>query len=285
MAVFQKRKPPVTKICFIPVVPSAGGFGHAQDRAVGAGIPEFIPGSDSVQAVTWNFHKGCIRGGTEELEGGVMELGMMQVEAALAPQIASDFCVRFHMTSSVLDHCHSGTVLLIVYAPAYMDPFWFNTQHLTTPLQSQGCAAARGPRHPWAFSLGPCTCPRPLPPVPPSVRGSWHGGQRLRTCLCLQVDADIALRYQKVMAEWKACEVIVKQREKESHSATLAKFSSGSSIDSHVQRLIHRDSTISNDVGTPFPLTIWSGQPQEAQVEVSTAPESWAETGAVVSLC
>ncbi|KAM4760714.1 small G protein signaling modulator 2 isoform 7-T7 [Cyanocitta cristata] len=63
-----------------------------------------------------------------------------------------------------------------------------------------------------------------------------------------QVDADVALRYQKVMAEWKACEVIVKQREKESHSATLAKFSSGSSIDSHVQRLIHRDSTISNDV-------------------------------------
>ncbi|XP_032563167.1 small G protein signaling modulator 2 isoform X1 [Chiroxiphia lanceolata] len=63
-----------------------------------------------------------------------------------------------------------------------------------------------------------------------------------------QVDADIALQYQKVMAEWKACEVVVKQREKESHSTTLAKFSSGSSIDSHVQRLIHRDSTISNDV-------------------------------------
>lgn len=63
-----------------------------------------------------------------------------------------------------------------------------------------------------------------------------------------QVDEEIALRYQKVMAEWKACEVIVKQREKESHSVTLAKFSSGSSIDSHVQRLIHRDSTISNDV-------------------------------------
>ncbi|XP_025925991.1 small G protein signaling modulator 2 isoform X6 [Apteryx rowi] len=63
-----------------------------------------------------------------------------------------------------------------------------------------------------------------------------------------QVDEDIALRYQKVMAEWKACEIVVKQREKESHSATLAKFSSGSSIDSHVQRLIHRDSTISNDV-------------------------------------
>uniref|UniRef100_A0A8C6V8M0 Small G protein signaling modulator 2 n=1 Tax=Naja naja TaxID=35670 RepID=A0A8C6V8M0_NAJNA len=60
------------------------------------------------------------------------------------------------------------------------------------------------------------------------------------------VDGDIVRRYQKVMSEWKACEVVVKLREKESQTAT--KFSSGSSIDSHVQRLIHRDSTISNDV-------------------------------------
>ncbi|XP_063153200.1 small G protein signaling modulator 2 isoform X2 [Candoia aspera] len=60
------------------------------------------------------------------------------------------------------------------------------------------------------------------------------------------VDEDIAHQYQKVMTEWKACEVVVKLREKESQTAT--KFSSGSSIDSHVQRLIHRDSTISNDV-------------------------------------
>lgn len=131
---------------------------------------------------------------------------------------------------------------------------------------------------------------------PAAVGAFWQGGQCHRTCLCLQVDADIALRYQKVMAEWKACEVIVKQREKESHSATLAKFSSGSSIDSHVQRLIHRDSTISNDVGIPLTLTICSGQcsafaecsqvhPWEAEMELSTAPESWAETGAVVSPC
>ncbi|XP_026565956.1 small G protein signaling modulator 2 isoform X1 [Pseudonaja textilis] len=60
------------------------------------------------------------------------------------------------------------------------------------------------------------------------------------------VDRDIVRRYQKVMSEWKACEVVVKLREKESQTTT--KFSSGSSIDSHVQRLIHRDSTISNDV-------------------------------------
>ncbi|XP_007177528.2 small G protein signaling modulator 2 isoform X3 [Balaenoptera acutorostrata] len=63
-----------------------------------------------------------------------------------------------------------------------------------------------------------------------------------------QVDTVVAARYQRVLAEWKACEVVVRQREREAHPATLTKFSSGSSIDSHVQRLIHRDSTISNDV-------------------------------------
>ncbi|XP_012596106.1 small G protein signaling modulator 2 isoform X2 [Microcebus murinus] len=63
-----------------------------------------------------------------------------------------------------------------------------------------------------------------------------------------QVDAVVAARYQQVLADWKACEVVVRQREREAHPATLTKFSSGSSIDSHVQRLIHRDSTISNDV-------------------------------------
>lgn len=50
------------------------------------------------------------------------------------------------------------------------------------------------------------------------------------------------------MREWKACEVIVKQREKEMQSAIFAKLSSGSSIDSHVLRLVHRDSTLSNEV-------------------------------------
>ncbi|XP_039742268.1 small G protein signaling modulator 2 isoform X7 [Pteropus medius] len=63
-----------------------------------------------------------------------------------------------------------------------------------------------------------------------------------------QVDAVVAARYQRVLTEWKACELVVRQREQEAHPATLTKFSSGSSIDSHVQRLIHRDSTISNDV-------------------------------------
>ncbi|KAL0961655.1 hypothetical protein UPYG_G00353370, partial [Umbra pygmaea] len=63
-----------------------------------------------------------------------------------------------------------------------------------------------------------------------------------------QIDEKIRVRYQQVMKEWKACEVIVKQREKEMYSAIFAKLSSGSSIDSHVLRLVHRDSTLSNEV-------------------------------------
>lgn len=64
----------------------------------------------------------------------------------------------------------------------------------------------------------------------------------------MEIDAKISERYQQVMREWKACEVIVKQREKEMQSAIFAKLSSGSSIDSHVLRLVHRDSTLSNEV-------------------------------------
>ncbi|XP_017345772.1 small G protein signaling modulator 2 isoform X3 [Ictalurus punctatus] len=63
-----------------------------------------------------------------------------------------------------------------------------------------------------------------------------------------QIDEKITARYRQVMREWKACEVIVKQREKEMQSAIFAKLSSGSSIDSHVMKLIHRDSTLSNEV-------------------------------------
>lgn len=81
--------------------------------------------------------------------------------------------------------------------------------------------------------------------------------RRCRLCQCvsiapfilwLQIDVKISERYQQVMREWKACEVIVKQREKEMQSAIFAKLSSGSSIDSHVLRLVHRDSTLSNEV-------------------------------------
>ncbi len=50
------------------------------------------------------------------------------------------------------------------------------------------------------------------------------------------------------MSEWLGCEAIVRQREKEQHAVAIAKCSSGASIDSTTQRIMHRDSTISNEV-------------------------------------
>lgn len=49
------------------------------------------------------------------------------------------------------------------------------------------------------------------------------------------------------MSEWLSCEEIVRQREKEQHAAALAKCSSGASIDSSSQKIVHHDS-ISNEV-------------------------------------
>uniref|UniRef100_UPI00358F5CDD small G protein signaling modulator 1 isoform X2 n=1 Tax=Myxine glutinosa TaxID=7769 RepID=UPI00358F5CDD len=63
-----------------------------------------------------------------------------------------------------------------------------------------------------------------------------------------EMDEVTKAMYEHTMAEWLACESIVRQREKESHAAALAKLSSGSSIDSHVKCLVHRNSSISNEV-------------------------------------
>ncbi|XP_074776797.1 small G protein signaling modulator 1 isoform X2 [Athene noctua] len=60
-----------------------------------------------------------------------------------------------------------------------------------------------------------------------------------------EADDQIRTCYEHTMAEWLGCEAIVRQREKESHAAALAKCSSGASLDSHIQRMMHRDSTSS----------------------------------------
>ncbi|NXP64653.1 SGSM1 protein, partial [Chloropsis cyanopogon] len=62
-----------------------------------------------------------------------------------------------------------------------------------------------------------------------------------------EADEQTRACYEHTMAEWLGCEAIVRQREKESHAAALAKCSSGASLDSHIQRMMHRDSTISNE--------------------------------------
>lgn len=56
--------------------------------------------------------------------------------------------------------------------------------------------------------------------------------------------------YEKTMSEWLGCEAIVKQREKEQHAVALAKCSSMASMDSNSPRVVHRDSSISNEVHT-----------------------------------
>uniref|UniRef100_A0A3B3QTQ8 Small G protein signaling modulator 1 n=1 Tax=Paramormyrops kingsleyae TaxID=1676925 RepID=A0A3B3QTQ8_9TELE len=63
-----------------------------------------------------------------------------------------------------------------------------------------------------------------------------------------EVDDQVRACYEQTMSEWLGCEAIVRQREKEQHAAALAKCSSGASVDSGVQRMMHRDSTVSNEV-------------------------------------
>ncbi|XP_075324119.1 small G protein signaling modulator 1 isoform X1 [Odontesthes bonariensis] len=62
-----------------------------------------------------------------------------------------------------------------------------------------------------------------------------------------EVDKQIRVCYQQTMSEWLGCEEIVRQREKEQHAVALAKCSSGASMDSSTQRMIHHDSTVSNE--------------------------------------
>ncbi|XP_063171993.1 small G protein signaling modulator 1 isoform X2 [Candoia aspera] len=67
-----------------------------------------------------------------------------------------------------------------------------------------------------------------------------------------EVDLQTRAYYEQTMAEWLGCEAIVRQREKESHAAALAKCSSGASLDSHGESPRHRSSTISNGSSQSF---------------------------------
>uniref|UniRef100_A0A8C4HF91 Small G protein signaling modulator 1a n=1 Tax=Dicentrarchus labrax TaxID=13489 RepID=A0A8C4HF91_DICLA len=62
-----------------------------------------------------------------------------------------------------------------------------------------------------------------------------------------EVDEQVRVCYQQTMREWLGCEEIVRQREKEQHAVALAKCTSGASIDSSSQKMIHHDSTVSNE--------------------------------------
>uniref|UniRef100_A0A671XCC2 Small G protein signaling modulator 1 n=1 Tax=Sparus aurata TaxID=8175 RepID=A0A671XCC2_SPAAU len=62
-----------------------------------------------------------------------------------------------------------------------------------------------------------------------------------------KVDEQVRVCYQQTMCEWLRCEEIVRQREKEQHAVALAKCSSGASMDSSSQKMMHHDSTVSNE--------------------------------------
>nr|XP_061803895.1 small G protein signaling modulator 1-like [Nerophis lumbriciformis] len=62
-----------------------------------------------------------------------------------------------------------------------------------------------------------------------------------------EVDEQVRLCYQQTMREWLGCEEIVRQREKEQHAAALAKCFSGASMDSTSPKMVHHDSTVSNE--------------------------------------
>ncbi|XP_041643581.1 small G protein signaling modulator 1 isoform X2 [Cheilinus undulatus] len=62
-----------------------------------------------------------------------------------------------------------------------------------------------------------------------------------------EVDEQVRVCYQQTMQEWLSCEEIIKQREKEQHAAALAKCSSGASMDSTSQKMVHHDSTVSSE--------------------------------------
>ena len=98
-----------------------------------------------------------------------------------------------------------------------------------------GVSRAQGPRsEPPSSGLGW------LSPGIPAFQVTVH--------LPWQVDEQMHACYAQTMSEWLGCEAIVRQRERESHAAALAKCSSGASLDSHLHRMMHRDSTISNEV-------------------------------------
>lgn len=59
-----------------------------------------------------------------------------------------------------------------------------------------------------------------------------------------QIDEKMRAMYEQTMRDWRGCEAIVRQREREKHAEALARCSSGASVE---RGPVQRDSTISTD--------------------------------------
>lgn len=62
----------------------------------------------------------------------------------------------------------------------------------------------------------------------------------------VQIDEQMRLMYEQIMKEWRGCEAIVQQREREKHAEALARCLSGNSVER--AQVVEQDSTISTDV-------------------------------------
>ncbi|XP_062290638.1 small G protein signaling modulator 1 [Scomber scombrus] len=60
----------------------------------------------------------------------------------------------------------------------------------------------------------------------------------------LEIDEQMRTMYEQTMKEWRGCEAIVRQREREKHAEAIARCSSGASVE---RGPVQRDSTISTD--------------------------------------
>ncbi|XP_056874308.1 small G protein signaling modulator 1 [Takifugu flavidus] len=60
----------------------------------------------------------------------------------------------------------------------------------------------------------------------------------------LEIDEKMRAMYEQTMRDWRGCEAIVRQREREKHAEALARCSSGASVE---RGPVQRDSTISTD--------------------------------------
>lgn len=72
----------------------------------------------------------------------------------------------------------------------------------------------------------------------------------------IQIDQQMRATYEQTVRDWRGCEAIVCQREREKHAEALARCSSGASVE---RGPVQRDSTISTDASLTVNLTqpIW----------------------------
>ncbi|KAM7369002.1 hypothetical protein PAMP_013302 [Pampus punctatissimus] len=90
----------------------------------------------------------------------------------------------------------------------------------------------------------------------------------------LEIDEQMRTMYEQTMKEWRGCEAIVRQREREKHAEALARCSSGASVE---KGAVQRDSTISTDASLPFKFPTFSTCLEQVFVSVEAVDQTQTE--------